>query len=267
MGRKKWQIDTALKFWRLTHWAKRLGSIPPFMRMASPIASEKSFTGSFVPVDETIEVPPSVVAPKELLVDYITRASHRTIIDECPCRAGEGCRKHPVDLGCLLIGDGSRDVHPSVGRSATVDEALAHMDRAIDSGLLPLIGHIWIDKIVFGVRDWSRLMTVCFCCRCCCVVRSEMRGLVDTYPRSLVKLEGVSVAVGEGCVGCGECVPVCPVENVTLVDGVAVIGDKCLGCGTCARTCSRGKIEVTIAPDAAYERELRRRIETGVDIS
>ncbi|MHB8896013.1 MAG: DUF362 domain-containing protein [Candidatus Geothermincolia bacterium] len=267
MGRKKWQIDLALRFWALTHVAKRLGHIPPFKQMARPIAGEKSFTGSFIPVDEFIEIPPSVVAPRELLVDFISRASHRTIINECPCRAGEGCEKHPIDLGCLLIGEGSRDVDPGVGRSATVAEALAHVDRALESGLLPLIGHIWIDKIVFGIDDWSRLMTVCFCCRCCCVVRSEMRGLIDAFPRSLVKLEGVRVEVTEECVGCGECVPVCPVDNVILTDGSATIGDKCLGCGTCARTCSRGRIKVTIEPDAAYERELRRRIETGVDIT
>lgn len=267
MGRKKWQIDLALRFWTLTHWAKRLGHIAPFKQMAAPVAGEKSFTGSFIPVDEFIEVPPSVVAPRELVIDYITRASHRTIIDECPCRAGEGCTSHPIDLGCLLLGDGSRDVDPSVGRSATVDEALAHMERALDSGLLPLIGHVWIDKIVFGIGDWTRLLTVCFCCRCCCVIRSEMSGLIDAYPRSLVRLEGVKVEVTGDCVGCGECVSVCPVDNVALTNGVALIGDRCLGCGTCARTCSHGMIKVTIEPDAAYEKELRRRIETGVDIT
>lgn len=267
MGRKKWQIDLALKFWPLTHFAKRVGHVAPFKQMAGLIAGEKSFTGSFVPVDEFIEVPPSVVAPREMVVDYIKRASHRTIINECPCRAGEGCRKHPIDLGCLLLGEGSRDVDPGVGRSATVEEALAHMDRALDSGLLPLVGHVWIDKIVFGVNDWSRLLTLCFCCRCCCVVRSEMSGLIDAYPASLVRLEGVRVEISDECVGCGECVPVCPIENVVLNDGTAIIGERCLGCGTCARTCSRGNIKVIIEPDAAYERELRRRIESGVDIS
>ena len=267
MRRKKWQIDLALKFWPLTHFAKRVGHVSPFKQMAGIIAGEKSFTGSFVPVDEFIEVPPSVVAPREVVVDYITRASHRTIVHDCPCRAGEGCTKHPIDLGCLLLGDGSRDVDPSVGRSATVEEALAHMERALDSGLVPLIGHIWIDKLVFGVKDWSRLLTLCFCCSCCCVVRSGMGGLIDAYPASLVRLEGVRVEVSDECVGCGECAPACPVENVIMNDGTAIIGDRCLGCGTCARTCSRGNIKVIIEPDAAYERELRRRIESGVDIS
>ncbi len=267
MGRKKWQIALVLRFWRLTHWAKRLGRVTPFRQMAGPVAGERSFAGSFIPVDEFIEVPPGVVAPRDLVIDCIRRAGHRTIIHECPCRAGEGCSKHPIDLGCIMLGEGARDVDAGVGRSATVEEALAHVDRALESGLLPLIGHIRIDKYIFGIGDWSRLLTVCFCCRCCCVLRSEMGGLVDAYPRSLVKLEGVRVEVADGCVGCGECVPVCPVDNVILQDGVAVIGDKCLGCGTCARACSRGIIKVTIEPGAAYERELRRRVESRVDIT
>ncbi len=266
MVRRKWHIDAALRFWRLTHWAKRLGRYAPFSRLAAPVASEDSFKASFVPVDEFIEIPPSSVAPKQLLVDYVTRAAHRTIIHECACRAGEGCRSHPVDLGCILLGEGARDVHPDVGRSASVQEALEHIERALESGLLPLVGHIRIDTVIFGIKDFSRFLTVCFCCRCCCVVRSEMGGLVDAYPRSLVKLEGIHVEVGEGCAGCGVCVPVCPVGNITLDGPTARIGDRCLGCGTCARVCERGAIEVRIEPGADYQRELARRIEAGVDI-
>ena len=48
---------------------------------------------------------------------------------------------------------------------------------------------------------------------------------------------GVSVAVKvnpDECVGCESCVPVCPVEAITMVDGKAVIDpEKCNECGTC----------------------------------
>ena len=267
MGRKKWQIDLALKGWRATHWAKRIGHVTPFKQMAGLIASEKVFRGSFIPVDEFIEVPPSMVAPRELVTDFITRASHRTIIHDCPCRKGEGCKDYPVDLGCMLLGEGSRDVDPGVGRSATVEEGLAHLERALESGLLPLVGHLWVDKVVFGIDDYSRLLTVCFCCPCCCVVRSEMKGLVSVFPDSLVRLEGVRVEVTDECVGCGECVSVCPIENVTVAGGKARIGEMCLGCGSCARACSRGFIKVSIEPGSKVQDELRRRVEAGVNIS
>jgi UDP-glucose 4-epimerase len=266
MGRKKSQLDFALKFWVLTHVAKRIGGVPPFRQLAGLIASERAFKGSFIPVDEEIEIPPSVVAPREILVDYITRASFRAIVHECPCRKGQGCENHPQDIGCMLLGDAARRVDPDVARQATVEEALAHVDRALEAGLLPLMGHLLIDKYIFGLRDFDRFLTLCFCCRCCCVVRSGMRNLVEAYPRSLVRLEGIEVAVTEECVGCGECVAVCPVENVGLEDGRAVIGDRCLGCGTCARTCSRGHISIIVRPDSSPIADLRRRVEAGVVI-
>ena len=129
-----------------------------------------------------------------------------------------------------------------------------------------MIGHMKIDKYVFGARPFDRFLTLCFCCRCCCIVRSEMRGLAGAYPRSLVRMEGVNVKVTDGCVGCGECVPVCPVENIELRDGVAFIGERCLGCGTCVDTCSRGHIKMTIEPGAELIESLKRRVEAGVDI-
>lgn len=266
MGRKRWQIDTALRLWRLTHWAKRLGGTPPFRQAAGLIASDRVFRGSFIPVGESIDVPPSVVAPRKLIEEYVGRACNRTIIDFCPCRVGQGCSDYPTDLGCMLLGRGSMDVDPGVGRRATVEEAMAHVDRALGLGLLPLIGHLWVDKVVFGIRDFSKLLTVCFCCRCCCVVRSGMGNLVSAYPDSLVRLDGVSIALSDGCTGCGVCVPACPIGNVSLIDGVAVIGEACLGCGACASVCPRGCVEVRIDPDAALAEDLRRRVEAGVDI-
>lgn len=266
LGTKKYQVDLALKFWRLTHLAKRLGNIPPFRGMAGLIASEDSFKGSFVPIREEIEVPESVVAPRRVLEDYIRRASARTILRQCPCRSGEGCEKYPRDIGCIFLGEGSRDVDPSVGYPATAEEALAHMDRALDVGLLPLIGHFKVDKYAFGIRDYGKLLTICFCCECCCVVRSGMRNLVCAYPDSLVKLDGISVRVTDGCVGCSECVGVCPVENISMVGGRAVIGEACLGCGACVDACSRGFIEMTMDFSSPIDEEIRRRIEPGVEI-
>ncbi len=266
MGRKKWQIDQALKFWRLTHWAKRVGHVSPFRQVAGLIASKQAFSASFIPVREEIEVPPSVAAPRDLLADFIKRSCNRTIINECPCRKAEGCENYPVDMGCLLLGRGSMDVDPGVGRRATVDEALAYVDRGIELGLLPLIGHLRIDRYVFGIADYSKLLTICLCCECCCVIRSEMKGLVRAFPSSLVRLNGVHIEAGEECSGCGECLEVCPIQNVSLENGVARIGGACLGCGTCASVCPKGQLRLVIEPDADFMADVKRRIEAGVDI-
>ncbi len=39
------------------------------------------------------------------------------------------------------------------------------------------------------------------------------------------------------CSGCECCVGVCPVEAITMKDGVAVVGDGCIDCGACVGEC------------------------------
>ena len=46
------------------------------------------------------------------------------------------------------------------------------------------------------------------------------------------------------CVGCGDCIPVCPYTAIARVDGKAQINAAlCKGCGTCVATCPSGAIE------------------------
>ena len=48
------------------------------------------------------------------------------------------------------------------------------------------------------------------------------------------------------CVGCGECVDVCPVDVYELQDGKsnAVNGEECLGCESCVEVCEHGAITI-----------------------
>jgi nitroreductase/NAD-dependent dihydropyrimidine dehydrogenase PreA subunit len=49
----------------------------------------------------------------------------------------------------------------------------------------------------------------------------------------------------ELCVGCGQCVPVCPTRALELVDGKArVVGQRSIYCGHCAAACPTGAIAV-----------------------
>ncbi len=42
----------------------------------------------------------------------------------------------------------------------------------------------------------------------------------------------------DDCVGCESCVPVCPVEAITMKDGKAIIDpDTCTECGACVAEC------------------------------
>jgi heterodisulfide reductase subunit A len=50
--------------------------------------------------------------------------------------------------------------------------------------------------------------------------------------------------VEERCVGCGDCVLVCPYSALSLVDGRCQVNPAlCKGCGTCVATCPSGAIE------------------------
>ena len=55
------------------------------------------------------------------------------------------------------------------------------------------------------------------------------------------------------CIGCGQCVAVCPKETLALVDGKAVVtGSESLNCGHCAAACPEQAIRVA-AIDPALE--------------
>ncbi len=58
---------------------------------------------------------------------------------------------------------------------------------------------------------------------------------------------GYSVTVDEEkCVGCGECVDICPVEVYEMQDGKSepVEQDSCLGCESCIEVCEADAITV-----------------------
>lgn len=42
---------------------------------------------------------------------------------------------------------------------------------------------------------------------------------------------------GSSCIGCGQCAAVCPMKNITVVDGSAKSGDQCTMCYRCISRC------------------------------
>ncbi len=54
-----------------------------------------------------------------------------------------------------------------------------------------------------------------------------------------------SVVDKKVCVGCGACAATCPVEAITIKNGVAVVDpSKCISCGACVATCPVGAIKL-----------------------
>ena len=58
---------------------------------------------------------------------------------------------------------------------------------------------------------------------------------------------GYNVSVDtDKCVGCSECVDVCPVEVYEIKDGKSdpINAEECLGCESCVEVCEPGAITV-----------------------
>lgn len=80
----------------------------------------------------------------------------------------------------------------------------------------------------------------------------EHRPHISTYEGATSCAIAHSLYIGEtacayGCLGCGDCVPVCSLGAISIspTTGLPVVDTNiCGGCGACARACPRGIIEV-----------------------
>lgn len=74
--------------------------------------------------------------------------------------------------------------------------------------------------------------------------------LVDKLKSSIVNAPYYSICVKansfyttEGCIGCGKCVKLCPLNNIRMVDGKPAWGDSCTHCMSCICKCPQQSIE------------------------
>jgi len=226
---------------------------------------QKGTVFTYIPVNKGIEVNGSVALPIAIAEHFIQEASHRVILSFCPCRRSMSCSNFDASLGCLFLGEGAREINtPAVGKSASVDEAIDHLNRAVNFGLVPVVGKVKFDAAYLGVKKHHRLMTICFCCSCCCLARGIHYAPKDVRD-VMVKLEGVEVRNAGECLGCGACVEVCIFKQRRIVDGKAVTGEECKGCGRCASVCPNDVIEVRVH-NPEYIRQCIDRISAFVDI-
>ena len=265
MGHSKRIFDLIAGVWPLSKAVFWLGNRPLIGPLLRPLFQMLNGEVIIIPVQEAVRGTESVVLPYPLLTPLVERASTRVIMDECICRRGGNCQTYPQDLGCLFLGDGAAEIHPTLGRPASVDEALAHMQRAMEIGLVPLIVHAAFDALTLGI-PYGRMLAVCFCCDCCCAVYQGLRLGPPAFWDTVVRLPGLTVSVGLDCVGCGTCVDVCPVRAISLNNGSARIGEQCKGCGRCVDVCPTGAITLRVADGVDVLGDLLVRIEQQTDI-
>lgn len=73
-------------------------------------------------------------------------------------------------------------------------------------------------------------------------LKYNFRGEIKTCAAANIYAAGEK-SCSYACLGLGDCVKVCPVNAIKIVDGVAYInGEKCVSCGACKNICPKGVI-------------------------
>lgn len=228
--------------------------------------------GSFLPINQSLGTFESEILPVKVFKHFFDKASHIVALNQCACRVHGDCQEHTHDIGCMHLGDGTLDIMitEKKGRVVTSEEALGIVKRAVDDGLIPLLGRASGEPMGFGVEDKGNFMSMCFCDPCCCVdAKILTHGSVGVVDNTIFKrMKGVTTEVDEDlCVGCEECLEACKFRGMEMVDGIARVNQKrCLGCGRCVSSCPNDAISITIDDDSRVN-ELIAKLESVVDVA
>lgn len=206
----------------------------------------------YLPQDNVIQINKHIncseetVLPSNVVAHFIEKANYHWIMNRCICRDASQCKDYPIELGCLFLGEAAMGINPQLGHRVTKKEALEHVERCRDAGLVHLIGRNKIDTVWLGVGPGNKLLTICNCCPCCCLWRA-LPHIAPYIGAKINKMPGVSVTITDRCTGCGTCTDgICFVDAISIVDDHAVNTAACRGCGRCVTVCPHNAIELLI---------------------
>ena len=211
-----------------------------------------------IQIQAPLDMPESTIIPSQVVELFINQAEYHWVMDFCICREGDGCQEYPSELGCLFLGEPVLGINPKLGRRVSKDEALAHIRKCQEQGLVHTIGRNRLDSIWLGTKPVEELLTICNCCPCCC-----LWGVIpDITPRISQKINampGVEVLVTEICQGCESCADgSCFTNAILMENGRAVITPACRGCGRCVDICPEGAIQLTIEGEHNIQAAIHR---------
>ena len=197
-------------------------------------------------VNKKIESEGSEFLPTDIIKDVIKRCDDIVIMNSCLCRSSNDCQDYPKDLGCIFLGPTAKKIPSHIGKKASVEEALAQVDKADEAGLSHIIGRNKIDTFWMNVHPGRGLLTICHCCPCCCLWK-VYPNLDEEISGKLERLDGVSIRLHEeNCRKCMKCLDeVCMFQAINLEnDKITINQDICRGCGLCVNACKFNAITI-----------------------
>ncbi|MHA1145860.1 MAG: DUF362 domain-containing protein [Candidatus Helarchaeota archaeon] len=252
MARPLWFVELLKKLFRTRHFLARLTKVPILGSMMKMMIFEGDHLvclpkDHLIQINQSVEVDENTVLPSQVVEYFIKKAKYRWIMNFCICRESNKCKDYPRELGCLFLGEAVLGINPKLGRLVSREEAIEHVKKCREAGLVHFIGKNKLDSIWLGIGPEEKLLTICSCCPCCCIsggLKYMSSQIADMYS----KLGGIEVKVTDLCVGCGTCTKnVCFMDAIQLIDNKAVINSKkCMGCGRCVDICPRKAIQLTM---------------------
>jgi len=203
----------------------------------------------YVPATQSIDPEEHAVFPFEMMEEVIKKAN-LIAVAHCPCRVtarllGKGCN-HTLE-NCMKYDELAEYlIEENIGREISREEALDIIKRSEEAGLVHLV-----DNAREGIKH------TCNCCGCCC-------WSVGTIRRKRI-LRDVLMATyfiretdQERCIGCGQCVEICPVNAVKMEgDFPAIDKEWCIGCGVCAVPCPSSAVKLKRKTDAIPPKDFK----------
>lgn len=269
IGQTKWKrLKKSLLIWDpATKLAKKASNIPYLGKRLTFFWDEDHFNQTVIPINQELTLDGSTILPVTIVEEMIRKSCHTVKMNLCLCRSACACEGFPMGLGCLFLGDSTRNIHPSMGRPVSTDEALEHLGMAVEAGLVMHIGKVDPDPYMLGLRDRKHFLTLCFCCPCCCVAMKDFSYFAPEIRARTHRLEGLEVSVSDECNGCTKCEKACYAGAVEMRDGRAFVTDGCKGCGLCVERCPKDAISITITDGNRMVEEALERITTHSDVS
>jgi NAD-dependent dihydropyrimidine dehydrogenase PreA subunit len=205
----------------------------------------------------------------ERATEVIASAQHRAV-GICYCRhkmlhLDRAC-KAPLAICMTFNSVAASLIKHGHARRMDKKEGLDLLQQAYDNNL-----------VQFGENVREHVSFICNCCGCCCEAMIAARRFSILRPVHTTNF--IPEVNNEKCLGCGECVSVCPVEAMALISAndpqrpkkktAALDENRCLGCGLCVRACTQGAVSLktrrkrVITPRDSTHRIVMMAIERG----